>query len=96
MLQACLAEQQAAFNRESVGRTLAVLLERRGRKPGQLVGRSPYMQAVHVTAEEDLLNRIVEVHIVGAGPNSMAGELALAQGHTTVPRPGRAPMEARP
>lgn len=96
MLQACLAEQQAAFNRESVGRTLAVLLERRGRKPGQLVGRSPYMQAVHVTAGEDLLDRIVEVRIVGAGPKSLAGELAIAPGRTTAPRTGRAPMEACP
>ena len=47
-LQALLKEQQAAFNAASVGRTLPVLLERPGRKPGQGVGRSPHMQAVHV------------------------------------------------
>jgi len=97
MLQACLAEQQVAFNHEAIGRTLSVLLERRGRKPGQLVGRSPAMQAVHVTAGEDLLDRIVEVRIIGAGPNSMAGELALAAGRTAVPTPNRGSLaEARP
>ena len=47
-LQALLKEQQAAFNAASIGRTVPVLLERPGRKPGQLVGRSPHMQAVHV------------------------------------------------
>ncbi len=77
MLQACLADQQAAFNDASIGRTLPVLLERRGRKPGQLVGRSPYMQAVHVAAGDEALNGIAQVRIVGAGPNSLAGELAI-------------------
>ncbi|MFQ5347969.1 MAG: tRNA (N6-isopentenyl adenosine(37)-C2)-methylthiotransferase MiaB [Rhodothalassiaceae bacterium] len=47
-LQALLAGQQAAFNAQSVGRTVSVLIERPGRHPGQGVGRSPYMQAVHV------------------------------------------------
>ncbi len=47
-LQALLGEQQLAFNRASVGRRLAVLFERPGRKPGQFIGRSPYMQSVHL------------------------------------------------
>jgi tRNA-2-methylthio-N6-dimethylallyladenosine synthase len=96
MLQACLGDQQAAFNRASVGRTLPVLLERRGRKPGQLVGRSPYMQAVHVAAAMEALDRIVDVRIVGAGPKSLAGELATAPGHAAAPPDRRAPAEARP
>ncbi|RMD64416.1 MAG: TRAM domain-containing protein, partial [Alphaproteobacteria bacterium] len=65
-----------AFNRATVGRVLPVLLERRGRKAGQLVGRSPYMQAVHVKAPAHSLGRIVDVRIVAAGPNSLEGEIA--------------------
>jgi len=85
MLQACLADQQAAFNDASIGRTLPVLLERRGRKPGQLVGRSPYMQAVHVAAGDEALNGIAQVRIAGAGPNSLAGELATEHGVSATP-----------
>ena len=102
MLQACLGEQQAAFNRATIGRTLPVLLERRGRKPGQLVGRSPYMQAVHMAAGDEAagdvaLDRIVEARIIGAGPNSLAGELALAPDRETTPIPNRNSLaEARP
>ncbi|MGF1605301.1 MAG: tRNA (N6-isopentenyl adenosine(37)-C2)-methylthiotransferase MiaB [Rhodothalassiaceae bacterium] len=47
-LQALLNEQQAAFNQASIGQVMPVLLEREGRRAGQLVGRTPYMQAVHV------------------------------------------------
>ena len=97
MLQACLADQQAAFNRASIGRTLPVLLERPGRKPGQLVGRSPYMQAVHVAAGDAALNRIAEVRIVGAGPNSLAGELATEAGvSASRPADRQIAVEARP
>ena len=54
-LQALLAEQTRAFNDRSVGRVLPVLLERPGRHPGQLVGRTPYLQAVHVEAPASAL-----------------------------------------
>ena len=74
-LQALLGAQQVAFNQASVGRTLPVLLEARGRKPGQLTGRSPAMQAVHLEAPERLLGRIVETHILAARPNSLSGRL---------------------
>ncbi|MCH8035823.1 MAG: tRNA (N6-isopentenyl adenosine(37)-C2)-methylthiotransferase MiaB [Proteobacteria bacterium] len=77
-LQALLGAQQAAFNQGSVGRTLPVLLEGRGRKPGQLTGRSPAMQAVHLEAPERLLGRIVETHILAARPNSLSGRLVGA------------------
>ena len=76
MLQALLNEQQTAFNRATVERELPVLLERRGRKPGQLVGRSPYMQAVHLEAPETLLGSLRRVRIAEAQPNSLAGRLA--------------------
>ena len=74
-LQALLDAQQAAFNQASVGRTLPVLLEAKGRKPGQLTGRSPAMQAVHLEAPERLLGRIVDTRILAARPNSLSGRL---------------------
>ena len=75
-LQALLGEQQAAFQAAQLGRKLPVLLEKPGRRPGQMVGRSPYLQAVHVDAGAGLAGRIVDVRITGAGPNSLAGQLA--------------------
>jgi tRNA-2-methylthio-N6-dimethylallyladenosine synthase len=77
-LQELLAEQQRVFNAATVGRDLPVLFEKRGRHAGQLVGRSPYLQAVHATAPETLLGEIAPVRIAGVGPYSLAGELAAA------------------
>jgi tRNA-2-methylthio-N6-dimethylallyladenosine synthase len=71
-LQALLNAQQLAFNRASVGRRTDVLLERAGRKPGQLVGKSPWLQSVHLTTDA-AIGEMVEVEIVSAGPNSIAG-----------------------
>jgi tRNA-2-methylthio-N6-dimethylallyladenosine synthase len=76
-LQALLNAQQQAFNASQAGRTLDVLLEKSGRHPGQLVGRSPYLQAVHVTAPDRLLGKIVPVKVESAGRNSLAGVLEL-------------------
>jgi len=75
-LQALLNEQQAAFLQAQVGRTLPVLVERPGRKAGQMVGRSPHLQAVHLEAGADMARDIVDVAITAAGPNSLAGRLA--------------------
>ncbi len=74
-LQQLLGEQQSAFNQATVGKRLPLLLERRGKHAGQLVGRSPYMQSVHLEAPDRLLGRIVEVEILSAGPNSLAGRV---------------------
>ncbi len=74
-LQALLRRQQEAFNAAMVGRTLPVLFEREGRHEGQLVGRSPYLQAVHATAP-GLIGEIAEVVIEALHPNSLAGRLA--------------------
>ncbi|MBI1200761.1 MAG: tRNA (N6-isopentenyl adenosine(37)-C2)-methylthiotransferase MiaB [Phenylobacterium sp.] len=76
-LQALLDEQQRAFNDAQIGRTLPVLFEKAGRHAGQLVGRSPHLQAVHVSAPERMLGRIVPVRIEGAARNSLAGALEL-------------------
>ena len=77
-LQALLAGQQKAFNRSCVGRTLPVLFESRGRKEGQAVGRSPYLQPVHAEGAASLIGTIVEVRIEEAQPNSLKGALAHA------------------
>jgi tRNA-2-methylthio-N6-dimethylallyladenosine synthase len=75
-LQALLRRQQEAFNAATVGRRLPVLLEKPGRHPGQLVGRSPYLQAVHLEAPAARIGVVAEVDIVGLSPNSLAGRLA--------------------
>ncbi len=75
-LQSLLRAQQEAFNRDCVGRSLPVLFERPGRHPGQLVGRSPYMQACHAEAPDAAIGEIVELRILEAGANSLAAELA--------------------
>ncbi len=72
-LQALLAEQQRAFNESMVGRTLRVLFEASGRNPGQLTGRSPYLQPVHVEAPAEAVGQIVDVEITEAGANSLKG-----------------------
>jgi len=74
-LQALIAAQQRAFNAACVGRTLPVLFESRGRKPGQGLGRSPYLQPVHAQGAASLIGRIVDVHIDEAQPNSLRGAL---------------------
>ena len=74
-LQALLNSQQVKFNSQCVGRVMPVLFERTGRDDGQLVGRSPYLQSVHVAAQQDQLGEILPVHIERAGPNSLAGRV---------------------
>ena len=74
---ALLLEQQKAFNAAQAGRQLPVLFEKKGRHAGQLIGRSPYLQSVHVTAPDRLLGQIVTVKIEAAAQNSLAGALAL-------------------
>ena len=75
-LQELLKEQQRAFNGQCVNRLVPVLFEKAGRYPGQLVGRSPYLQPVHVTADDRLLGLVAEVHIEAALANSLSGRLA--------------------
>ena len=77
-LQALLDRQQTAFNTRCVGRTLQVLFEKPGRHPGQLIGRSPYLQAVHSEAAPECLGLVLPVGISGFGPNSLAGVIRSA------------------
>jgi tRNA-2-methylthio-N6-dimethylallyladenosine synthase len=75
-LQAVIDRNQAAFNRGCVGRTFDVLFERPGRYGGQLVGRSPYLQPVQVTAPARLIGEIAAVTITEISSNSLFGVLA--------------------
>ena len=70
-------EQQSEFNASTVGRTVPVLFERPGRHAGQVLGRSPYLQAVHAEAPDRLIGQIVPVRITSAARNSLAGALEL-------------------
>lgn len=73
-LQALLNAQQLAFNQASVGKTTQVLLERNGKLPGQKMGKSPWLQSVHVISDAQI-GDMVDVHLISAGPNSLAGTL---------------------
>ncbi|MGB7037620.1 MAG: TRAM domain-containing protein, partial [Xanthobacteraceae bacterium] len=66
---------QAAFNRRCLHRTVDVLFERTGRHAGQLVGRSPYLQPVQVTAPVSLIGKIAAVTVVEISSNSLFGVL---------------------
>ena len=77
-LQALLSAQQADFNRAMIGRVMPVLLEKPGRHAGQLVGRSPWLQAVHLDAGPHVVGDLVDVRVDAVQPNSMAGRLIAA------------------
>ncbi len=76
-LLALLREQQAAFNVRSEGLVLPVLFTGPGRRPGQLSGRSPFLQPVHAEGPISLIGQIAPVTIVDGRPNSLAGTLNL-------------------
>jgi tRNA-2-methylthio-N6-dimethylallyladenosine synthase len=74
-LQALLLEQQRAFNESCIGRTIDLLLEKPGRMPGQLIGRSPWLQSVNVDAKGVEIGDIIKVRITAAGPNSLFADV---------------------
>ena len=71
-LQAALGRDQQAFNRASVGRTCTVLIERPGKLPGQMLGKSPWLQSVHVMGDH-AIGDLIEVELTAAGPVSLSG-----------------------
>jgi tRNA-2-methylthio-N6-dimethylallyladenosine synthase len=77
-LQQLLGRQQRNFNEACVGQIMMVLLEKPGRNDGQIVGRSPYLQSVHVAAAREKIGEIVPALISGASANSLSGSLAEA------------------
>jgi len=74
-LQALITKQQRATQDAMVGRTVSVLFEKPGRMPGQMVGKSEYLHAVHVDGPEGLAGQIARVEIVESRPNSLSGRL---------------------
>jgi tRNA-2-methylthio-N6-dimethylallyladenosine synthase len=79
-LQALLQEQQRAFNTAAIGQVMPVLFEKPGRHPGQLVGRSPYLQPVHVNLGAERIGEILPVRITDAPANSLLGVVAPERG----------------
>jgi tRNA-2-methylthio-N6-dimethylallyladenosine synthase len=83
-LQALLGAQQNEFNAGCAGRVLSVLFEKPGRKEGQAVGRTPYLQPVHVAGAESLIGRIADVRVDAVHANSLKGVLAHPAAHKKV------------
>ncbi len=75
-LQAVITRLWRGFNAQSIGRTVDVLLEKPGKLPGQLVGRTPYLQTVQVMAPRLLIGSVVPVMITDIGTNTLFGALA--------------------
>ncbi|WP_312807154.1 tRNA (N6-isopentenyl adenosine(37)-C2)-methylthiotransferase MiaB [Agrobacterium cavarae] len=75
-LQALLLKQQNDFAQSLVGKTMDVLLEKPGRMPGQLIGRSPWLQSVNLDAKNMKIGDIIHVRITATGPNSLFAEVA--------------------
>jgi tRNA-2-methylthio-N6-dimethylallyladenosine synthase len=84
-LQAAIDRQRDAFNRACAGKSFDVLFEKPGRLPGQIVGRSPYLQPVQVMAPSSLIGEIATVEITGVGSNSLFGALSSAREREPAP-----------
>ncbi len=74
-LQNLVERQRQAFNSSMAGRTLDVLFEKSGRHPGQIAGKTPYLQMVQVDGPAQLIGQCVAVEIISAGSNSLFGRL---------------------
>ena len=74
-LFALLEEQRLAFNHRLVGRRFDVVFEKPGRRAGQIIGRSPYMQSVYAEGDLSLIGAMAPVEVVGVGPNSLIARL---------------------
>jgi tRNA-2-methylthio-N6-dimethylallyladenosine synthase len=75
-LQSLLADQARAFNQSKVGQIVPVLFAETGRKPGQIIGKTPWLQSVHLEGSPRLIGQIAEVRLTAGHANSLAGELA--------------------
>jgi tRNA-2-methylthio-N6-dimethylallyladenosine synthase len=84
-LQQLIDSQQSAFNRAAIGRTVDVLFERAGRKPGQIVGRTAYLQPAHVMAPDSIIGQVLPVRVDSLERYSLLGELASAPSRPSIP-----------
>jgi tRNA-2-methylthio-N6-dimethylallyladenosine synthase len=78
-LQKLLLKQQYAFDDSQIGKQLPVLFEKVAREPGQIMGRTPYLQPVHVQADASLIGQVAEVKIERRTANSLHGTLSQEQ-----------------
>jgi tRNA-2-methylthio-N6-dimethylallyladenosine synthase len=76
-LQELIDSQQSAFNKAMIGNTVDVLFERAARNPGQIVGRTAYLQPAHVMASPDIIGQVLPVRIESLERYSLLGELAV-------------------
>ena len=76
-LQERIAANALAFNRSCVGRDTRILIDRKGRRPGQMIGKSPWLQSVHIEADAPI-GAMLDVTLTSAGPNSLGGALRAA------------------
>jgi tRNA-2-methylthio-N6-dimethylallyladenosine synthase len=79
-LQGLIDSQQSAFNKAAIGTTVDVLFERPARNPGQIVGRTAYLQPAHVMASADIIGQVLPVRIDSLERYSLIGELASGAG----------------
>jgi tRNA-2-methylthio-N6-dimethylallyladenosine synthase len=77
-LQELIDSQQLAFNKAAIGKTVDVLFERAGRNPGQIVGRTAYLQPAHVMASPDIIGQVLPVTVESLERYSLLGQLAPA------------------
>jgi tRNA-2-methylthio-N6-dimethylallyladenosine synthase len=77
-LQDLINSQQSAFNKAAIGTTMDVLFEGPARNPGQIVGRSAYLQPVHVMASSDIVGKVLPVRIESLERFSLLGTLATS------------------
>lgn len=82
-LQELIDSQQSAFNVATIGKTVDVLFERAARNPGQIVGRTAYLQPAHVMASEDIIGQVLRVTIASLERYSLLGALAVAPTNST-------------
>jgi tRNA-2-methylthio-N6-dimethylallyladenosine synthase len=83
-LQELIDSQQSAFNKAMIGNTVDVLFERAARNPGQIVGRTAYLQPAHVFASPDIIGQVLPVKIESLERYSLLGELAAAPTHAAL------------
>ncbi len=78
-LQARLAEHSLAFNRATIGKDTKILIDRKGRLPGQMIGKSPWLQSVFVETDA-AIGDMLDVTVTHALPNSLGGVLQIGEG----------------
>jgi tRNA-2-methylthio-N6-dimethylallyladenosine synthase len=82
-LQRLLDDQRMVFNRSLIGSVTEILIEKEGRHAGQLIGKTPFLQAVHFNAAKDMIGRLVDVEILELTSNSLAGRIHDPQASAT-------------